>query len=112
MTEDKLHEYLLSFPDTWQEFPYGENLGVYKYGDQAAGTGAIYALIEQGSKPLRISLKCDPQLAKLLREQYETVLPSTKLDKKIWNTILCTGQMSDDDLLDLARLSYRLVSES
>lgn len=112
MTEIQWHEFLLSLPGTWQEFPYGERLAVYKYGDEAAGTGAIFALIEQGSKPLRLSLKCDPQLAKLLREQYETVLPSTQLDKKIWNTILCTGQMSDDDLLDLARLSYRLVSES
>lgn len=111
MTETQWHDFLLSLPDTWREFPYGERLAVYKYGNQPTGEGTIFALIEQGSKPLRLSLKCDPQLAKLLREQYETVLPSTQLDKKIWNTILCTGQMTDDDLLDLARLSYRLVSE-
>jgi predicted DNA-binding protein (MmcQ/YjbR family) len=54
-------------------------------------------------------LKCDPQLAELLREKYETVLPGYHLNKKHWNTIVCTGQVSDDEILDFTRLSYQLV---
>jgi predicted DNA-binding protein (MmcQ/YjbR family) len=111
MTYQELHDYLLAFPGTWQEFPYGETTAVYKYGDVATKEGAMFGLIQVNSKPLRISLRCDPQLALVLREKYETVLPADQLSKKDWNTIICTGQVSDDDLLDLARLSYRLVSE-
>ncbi|MBC7764698.1 MmcQ/YjbR family DNA-binding protein, partial [Microbacteriaceae bacterium] len=59
----------------------------------------------------RISLKCDPNLAINLREKYESVLPGHHLSKKHWNTVLCTGQLSDDELEDLVRLSYRLVTE-
>lgn len=111
MNHKELEEYLLSFPNTWLDFPFGEGTSVYKVGDKAANDGKLFALIADGSKPLRVSLKCDPQLAANLREKYESVLPGYHLNKKHWNTIICTGQLSDDEIKDLARLSYRLVTE-
>jgi predicted DNA-binding protein (MmcQ/YjbR family) len=111
MTHKELEEFLLSFPDTWLDYPFGEGTSVYKFGDKASGEGKIYAIIADGTKPLRVSLKCDPILAETLREKYETVVPGYHLNKKHWNTILCTGQLPDDEIKDLARLSYRLVSE-
>ncbi|MGH7218444.1 MAG: MmcQ/YjbR family DNA-binding protein [Candidatus Microsaccharimonas sp.] len=111
MTHKEFEEYLLSFPNTWLDFPFGEGTSVYKVGNKEANDGKLFALIADGSKPLRISLKCDPQLAENLREKYESVLPGYHLSKKHWNTILYTGQLSDDEIKDLARLSYRLVTE-
>ena len=110
MTHKELEDYLLNFPDTWLDFPFGEETSVYKVGDKEAGEGKLFALIANDSKPLRVSLKCDPQLAEILREKYETVVPGYHLNKKHWNTIICTGQMPDDEIQDLARLSYRLVT--
>ena len=72
----------------------------------------MFALIEEGSNPLRISLKCDPLLAIKLREDYETVVPGYHLSKKNWNTIICTGQVPDDELKSLMTISYRLVANS
>jgi predicted DNA-binding protein (MmcQ/YjbR family) len=60
--------------------------------------------------PIRISLKCDPQLAKLLREKYETVLEGYHLNKKHWNTILLTGQLNEDEVTGLILHSYNLVT--
>jgi predicted DNA-binding protein (MmcQ/YjbR family) len=111
MTHKELEEYILSFPKVWLDFPFGENTSVYKIGHKETGEGKMFALIAEGSKPVRLSLKCDPILAESLREKYETVLPGYHLNKKHWNTIICSGQVSDDDLKDLIRLSYRLVSE-
>ncbi len=111
MTHKEIEEYLLSFPNTWLDFPFGEGTSVYKVGDKAANDGKLFALIADGSKPLRLSLKCDPILAQNLREKYESVLPGYHLNKKHWNTIICTGQLTDDEIQDLARLSYRLVTE-
>ena len=111
MTHKELEEYLLSFPDTWLDFPFGEGTSVYKVGDKDAGEGKLFAIIADGSSPLRVSLKCDPQLAINLREKYESVQAGYHLNKKHWNTILCTGQLTDDEIKDLARLSYRLVTE-
>lgn len=109
LTHKKLEEFLLAFPNTFLDFPFGEGTSVYKV--RLGDDEKIFAIIADGSTPLRVSLKCDPQLAKLLREKYESVLPGYHLNKKHWNTIICSGQLDDDEILDLARLSYRLVSE-
>ncbi len=109
MTHKEFEKYLLSFPNTWLDFPFGEGTSVYKVGDKAAGEGKLFAIITDGSKPLRVSLKCDPGLARMLREKYESVLPGYHLNKKHWNTIICSGQLDDEEIKDLARLSYNLV---
>jgi len=111
MTHKELEDYILQFPNTWLDFPFGEGTSVYKVGNKESGEGKIYAIVADGSKPLRVSLKCDPQLAETLREKYESVQPGYHLNKKHWNTIICSGQLDDSELLDLANLSYRLVAE-
>lgn len=111
MTHKELETYLLSFPNTWLDFPFGEGVSVYKTGNAETRTGKLFAIIPDGSKPLRVSLKCDPLLAETLREKYESVVPGYHLNKKHWNTIICSGQLTDDEIKDLAALSYRLVSE-
>lgn len=70
----------------------------------------LFALISDGSQPLKVSLRCDPQLAKTLRASYETVLPAENLSKKHWNTIICSGQLTEDELKDLAHHAYLLVA--
>lgn len=110
MTHKEIEEYILSFPNTWLDYPFGEGTSVYKIGHKETGEGKLFAIIQDGSKPLRVSLKCDPQLAQTLREKYETVLPGYHLNKKHWNTIICSGQLTDDEIKDLVRLSYRLVA--
>lgn len=112
MTHKELEEYLLAMPNAWLDFPFGEGTSVYKVGHKETGEGKLFAIIQDESKPLRVSLKCDPLLAKTLREKYESVLPGYHLNKKHWNTIICSGQLSDDEIKDLARLSYRLVTEN
>jgi predicted DNA-binding protein (MmcQ/YjbR family) len=110
MTHKELETYLLSFPNTWLDFPFGEGTSVYKVGDKAANDGKMFAIISDGSNPLRVSLKCDPQLAETLREKYESVVPGYHLNKKHWNTVICSGQLSDEEVKDLVVLSYQLVS--
>ena len=106
LKHSEVEEMIMSLPGATLDYPFGEGTGVYKMG----GTdGKMFALIDEGSKPVRLSLKCDPQLAELLREKYETVLPGYHLNKKHWNTIICSGQVPEDELRDLIRHSYELV---
>ena len=113
MTHKDLEAFLLSLPGAWLDYPFGEGTAVYKVGhnDVPGQPEKLFAIIAEDTKPLRVSLKCDPQLAVLLREKYETVVPGYHLNKKHWNTIICSGQLPDDEIKDLARLSYRLVTE-
>jgi predicted DNA-binding protein (MmcQ/YjbR family) len=111
MTHKDIENIILGFENTWLDFPFGEGISVYKVGDKAAGDGKIFAIISDNSKPLKVSLKCDPLLAERLRETYETVLPGFHLNKKHWNTILITGQVPDDELASLINHSYELVAD-
>ncbi len=113
MTHKQLEEFLLSLPGAWLDYPFGDDIAVYKVGhkDVSGQQEKMFALIAEGSQPLRVSLKCDPQLARTLRERYESVQPGYHLNKKHWITVICSGQLSDDEVIDLARLSYRLVTE-
>lgn len=103
MNHKEIEDHLLSLPDARLDYPFGEGVAVYKRGDK------MFALISEKSEPLRLSLKCDPLLAETLREKYETVLPGYHLNKKHWNTIVCTGQVGWEELKDLIRHSYELV---
>ena len=88
------------------DYPFGEKMVVYR-----AANDRLFAIIAEGSDPIRLSLKCDPQLAELLREKYESVLPGYHLNKKHWNTIILTGQLDDDEIRDLIRHSFELVKD-
>lgn len=99
---------IIEMPNIVKDYPFGESVAVYKL---HSAEGKMVALIGEGSLPIRLSLKCDPQLSELLREKYESVLPGHHLNKKHWNTILCTGQLDDNELRDLIRHSYELVDK-
>ena len=71
---------------------------------------AIFAIIHDGSKPLKVEMKTGAQLARILREK-ESVVPSKFMSEREWNLIIGQGQVSAEELRDLFRLSYRLVCE-
>lgn len=56
-----------------------------------------------------INLKCDPEKAIQLREQYPGVLPGYHMNKRHWNTILMDGSVSDKVVLTWIDESYALV---
>jgi predicted DNA-binding protein (MmcQ/YjbR family) len=107
ITHKEVEEYLLSMPGTRLDYPFGKGVAVYKTADDK-----MFGLVAEGSSPVQISLKCDPLLARTLRERYETVLPGYHLNKKHWNTILLTGQLAWPEVQDLIRLSFNLVTGS
>jgi predicted DNA-binding protein (MmcQ/YjbR family) len=109
MDHKTVEAYILSMPNARLEYPFGEDVAVYKVGPPDGGK--MFALIPEHKTPVNISLKCDPQLAKLLREKYETVMEGYHLNKKHWNTILLTGQLPWEEIQALILHSYILVTE-
>jgi predicted DNA-binding protein (MmcQ/YjbR family) len=104
MDHKTVEDYVLSMPNAKLDYPFGEDVAVYKVNDK------MFALIAEKKDPVRISLKCDPQLAEVLREKYESVMPGYHLNKKHWNTIVLTGQLPWEDVQNLIRHSYDLVT--
>ncbi|HSX34213.1 MAG TPA: MmcQ/YjbR family DNA-binding protein [Candidatus Saccharimonadales bacterium] len=104
VSHKEVEDYLLTMPNAVLDYPFGEGVAVYKVADK------MFALVKEGSTPVSISLKCDPTLAKHLREKYESVMPGYHLNKKHWNTIIISGQLSWEEVQDLIRHSYQLVT--
>lgn len=110
MQQIDLEDYLLKLPNVELDLSLGEGLRAYRVAVQGEVAARLFAIVYDKTKPLRVSLKADPQLALTLREKYESVMPSDNLDKKYWNTIIFTGQLTNDEVLDLAFHSYSQVT--
>lgn len=103
MDHKTVEEHILSMPNARLDYPFGKDVAVYKVGDK------MFALIAEGKTPVNLSLKCDPNLAETLRTKYESVQPGYHLNKKHWNTLILSGQLSWEEVQDLIRHSYDLV---
>lgn len=107
LKELEIDKYLLSFNDVFCENDKKDNTVLYKI--KKDNDDSLFAVVYHDSNPLRISLRCDRLLAKRLRDTYETVMAGVNLSSRDWNTIICTGQLSSEQIFDLARLSYQLA---
>ncbi len=90
-------------PDVTEERPFGPDAVVMKV------AGRIFAIIAPDERPPRISLKCEPEIATILRETHAAVIPGYHLNKRHWNTVLLDGTVPDDDLSGWLDDSYDLV---
>ena len=103
MNRADLRDHCLRKTGAVEEFPFGEEVAVFKV------SGKIFALIPVESNPPRISLKCDPVLAVMLRDTYPTVTPGYHLNKRLWNTIEVDGSIPDDEISEMIDHSYNQV---
>jgi predicted DNA-binding protein (MmcQ/YjbR family) len=69
----------------------------------------MFALSQLNAEPLRVSLKCEPELAQALRGAHPAVLPGYHLNKRHWNTVVIDGTLPDTMVCDLIEDSYDLV---
>ena len=105
---EDLRDYCLSLSYVTEETPFGPDTLVFKVG------GKIFLLV--GLDQLTdfcFNVKCTPEYAVELREQYEqTVLPGYHMNKKHWNTVYCNRELPDSKLKELIADSYDLVFKS
>lgn len=104
ITAQNLETFITQLPGVQKSYPFQKTIAVFRVHD------AMFALIDEQSNPVRISLRSDPQLAEHLREKYETVLPGQNLNPKQWNTVICSGQLSEAEVQDLIRHAYYLIA--
>ena len=103
MTADALRRRCLKRPGATEEFPFGEQTSVFKVG------GKMFALSALESRPLRVSFKCEPDLAEGLCATYPAVQPGYHLNKRHWVTITVDGSVANETVLELLEDSYDLV---
>lgn len=103
MNPEVLRDYCLSKKGVTESFPFDNETLVFKVMHK------LFLLVSLDTKPLRFNVKCDPELAIALREQYGEVYPAYHMNKKHWNSVVCTGDIPDSVLLGMIDHSYELV---
>lgn len=103
MDFQSLRQYCLDQKGAMEDFPFGEDVHVMKVG------GKMFALLSHREGSLTISLKSEPEVSLLLREQYPAITPGYHLNKRHWNTVEVDGSIPEPEILGLVDQSYLLV---
>jgi predicted DNA-binding protein (MmcQ/YjbR family) len=106
MNIESLRNYCLSKTGATESFPFGEETLVFKVGNK------IFALTSVDASPLTVNLKCNPELAVELREQFDAVRPGYHMNKIHWNTVVIDGSIRENDLKQWIDHSYELIVSS
>ena len=96
--------HLLALPGAEETHPFGDEPDVYKV------DGRMFAILSRAPVPMRISLKCDPDLAEALRRTHPAITPGYHLSKRHWNTVVLDGSVPDDEPLGMIAHSHELVA--
>lgn len=102
MNIEQIRDYCLAKNGVSESMPFGDDTLVFKVMDK------IFAMVNLEGD-LCMNLKCDPQNAIELREEYSFVIPGRHMNKKYWNTVMCTSLKNDQILFKWIDDSYILV---
>lgn len=94
--------YCLAKPGVSEHLPFDDRTLVFKVG------GKMFALCDLEAFE-SVNLKCDPERAVELREQYDAVMPGYHMNKTHWNTVKVDGDVNGRMLQELIDHSYELI---
>ncbi|OYT17627.1 MAG: MmcQ-like protein [Bacteroidetes bacterium 4572_77] len=105
MNIEDIRDYCIAKAAVSEGFPFDEVTLILKVHQK------MFALISLNG-PLRVNLKCEPERATALREQYTEIIPGYHMNKKHWNTVSLEGDLPIDLIKSLIDDSYNLVFNS
>lgn len=103
MDKQEIVKQCLENPLVTNDFPFDDEVMVFRV------FGKIFALINIKSIDCVVSLKCDPELAIILRAEYKGVIPGYHLSKKHWNSVDAKSDVSDEKIKEMIKHSCAMV---
>ncbi|GAB5536597.1 MAG: MmcQ/YjbR family DNA-binding protein [Rubricoccaceae bacterium] len=100
---DTLRDACLAKPGVTEDLPFGPDTLVFKV------KGKVFALTNVEWLESAVNLKCDPERAVELREQYTGIRPGYHMNKRHWNTVELQADVPSALLRQLVDHSYELV---
>ena len=112
MTEfDSINQYLLNKPQSNQNFPFGDDVHVYKVKNKMFATLAVGQLGkgDGSNNDWWLNLKCDPDEAVMLRDIFSSIIPGYHMNKRLWNTVILDGSIPQGEIERMIDNSFMLV---
>lgn len=104
MELEEIRQHCLLKPGVTEDFPFDESVLAFRV------MGKIFLLTNIDAFPQSFNVKCEPELAVDLRDQYDAVQPGYHMNKKHWNTIILDGTVEDALLIEWIDHSYARVA--
>jgi predicted DNA-binding protein (MmcQ/YjbR family) len=105
MDIETYRHFCLSLPSATEDMPFDESVLVFRVG------GKIFSLLNVNDFS-SVNLKCDPERAIELRENWSGIQPGYHMNKKHWNTLTTDGSVPEELIKELVQHSYDLVWRS
>ncbi len=105
MDIEKVREYCISKKGATEGFPFDDTTLVFKVMNK------MFALLSL-EFPHYLNLKCDPERAVELRDEYEDITPGYHMNKVHWNSLNLNGKLNDRLIKELIDHSYELIVKS
>lgn len=102
MNIEEVREYCLSLPMTSEDMAFGDDYLLFRV------NGKIFGCIGLVRTDYFV-VKCDPDYAIDLRDNYREIEPAWHWNKKYWNQISLEGTLRSDFIKSLIRHSYSEV---
>jgi predicted DNA-binding protein (MmcQ/YjbR family) len=104
---EQLRDFCIAKKGVTEHFPFDEVTLVFKVMNKMFALSSLDKW-EKGEES--INLKCDPEKALELREEFEGINPGWHMNKRLWNTVtINNADVSDDFVKELINHSYDLV---
>jgi predicted DNA-binding protein (MmcQ/YjbR family) len=98
-----LRELCMGFEGAEETYPFGPQTTVFKV------RGKIFAIAHLDAEPQHVSLKCEPDLAIQLRNDWTAITAGYHLNKRHWNTVVADGSVPERLMHDMVEDSYDLI---
>jgi len=104
MNIEEIRLYALSLAEVTESFPFGETVLVFKTNNK------MFLLLPLDELVTQFNVKCDPEMALQLREEYpDSIFPGYHMNKKHWNTVIIDGRLKKQQIVEQITHSYNLV---
>ncbi len=104
MNIEEFRSYCLLKKGVTESFPFDEQTLVFKV------MGKVFSITGLGRLPSQVNLKCDPERAIALREEYDgLIFGGYHMNKKHWNTVIIENNIPNGIILEMIDHSYDLI---
>lgn len=107
----KCEKYLLAKPEATLDFPFGEEVKVFKVKNKMFATLALGKMGKGDGekKDWWMNLKCNPDEAVMLRDIFPSIIPAYHMNKRLWNTVILDGSVPQGEIERMMDNSFKLV---
>ncbi|OUS23179.1 hypothetical protein A9Q98_16090 [Thalassotalea sp. 42_200_T64] len=112
MSAEQIERYLLAKPGSTLDYPFGEDVKVFKVKNKmfaTMATGKMGKGDDAGNMHWWMNLKCDPDEAVMLRDIFPSIISGYHMNKRLWNTIILDGSIPQGEIERMMDNSFILV---